>query len=75
MSTYMSEFEALPPQEVPRRLKDLVDQWLGLTLSLFDETPQVKTGRTYVSDRIINVQREETATPIASKCGGRLETC
>lgn len=37
----MREFEALPPQEVPVRLKDLADEWLGLTMGLFSGTAQV----------------------------------
>lgn len=40
-SRYMREFEALPPQEVPIRLKDLADEWLGLTMGLFSGTTQV----------------------------------
>ncbi|CAM9185787.1 unnamed protein product, partial [Sphacelaria rigidula] len=39
-SRYMREFEALPPQEVPVRLKDLADEWLGLTMGLFSGTAQ-----------------------------------
>ncbi|CAM9164283.1 unnamed protein product, partial [Discosporangium mesarthrocarpum] len=39
-SKYLQEFQALPVQEVPGRLQDLANEWLGLLWGLFGDIPQ-----------------------------------
>lgn len=43
MSRYIREIKALPVQEVPSRLKDLADEWVGLTVGLFTKATQVSS--------------------------------
>lgn len=42
VSRYLSELEALPPQEVAPWFKALTDEWLGHIAGLFDKMSQVQ---------------------------------